>query len=105
MAGIDPHVASVLDRDTHEDRDEDALIEELENEEELDAFREKRIEQLHAEYTRAQMMQNNEHGTYSEIKDEKTLMDITTSTELCVVHFFKSDFNRCRIMDGHLEVS
>ena len=30
-------------------------------------------------------------------------MDLTTSTKLCVVHFFKPDFGRCSIMDAHLE--
>jgi hypothetical protein len=39
------------------------------------------------------------------MSDEKALMDVTTSTKLVVVHFFHPDFNRCRIMDGHLEVS
>ena len=39
-----------------------------------------------------------------EIKDEKALMDITTSTKLCVVHYMKPDFNRCRIMDEKLRV-
>lgn len=29
-------------------------------------------------------------------------MEMTTSTKYCVVHFYKPDFNRCRIMDGHL---
>ncbi|KAH8725252.1 thioredoxin-like protein [Phaeosphaeriaceae sp. PMI808] len=104
MAGLDPKVASVIDRATRdEDSDEDALIAALEDDTELDAFREQRLQQLHAEFDKARRLKANEHGTYSEIKDEKALMDITTSTKLCVVHFFKSDFNRCRIMDTHLE--
>lgn len=106
MAALDPKVASIVDRATRDDdSDEDALIAALEDDSELDAFREQRIQQLHAEYDRAQQFKANEHGKYTEIKDEKALMDITTNTKLCVVHFFKSDFNRCRIMDTHLEVS
>jgi hypothetical protein len=64
-------------------------------------------------------------GGYDELHDEKTLMDLTTfvlspsphshflrathyhtrcrSTKNCIVHFFHSDFRRCKIMDGHLE--
>ncbi|OCL09645.1 thioredoxin-like protein [Glonium stellatum] len=104
MAELDPKVARIVDRPGHgDDSDEDALIAELEDDSELDAFREQRLQQLHAEFSRAKEMRATEHGTYAEIKDEKTLMDITTSTKLCVVHFFKSDFNRCRIMDGRLE--
>ncbi|KAH7074690.1 thioredoxin-like protein [Paraphoma chrysanthemicola] len=104
MAALDPKVASVIDRATRDDdSDEDALIASLEDDSELDAFREQRLQQLHAEFDKARRLKANEHGTYTEIKDEKALMDITTSTKLCVVHFFKPDFNRCRIMDSHLE--
>jgi hypothetical protein len=105
MATLDPKVAALVDAAKDDDSDEDALIAELENDSELDAFREQRLQQLHAEFNKAQSLRANHHGTYVEIKDEKALMDITTSTKCCVVHFFKSDFNRCRIMDTHLEVS
>jgi len=106
MANIDHNVATVLDRAAHDsDIDEDQLIEELENDSALDGLRERRLQQLHEEVSRQKLMRQSEHGTYLEIKDEKALMDITTSTKLCIVHFYKPDFNRCRIMDKHLEVS
>jgi thiol-disulfide isomerase/thioredoxin len=108
MASIDPTVARVLDRQRASDSDdEDALIAELEAEDDNSAFsalREKRLEQLHAEMNRAKTLKQGQHGTYLEIKDEKELMDITTSTKLSVVHFMKPDFNRCRIMDERLGV-
>ncbi|KAF2868522.1 thioredoxin-like protein [Massariosphaeria phaeospora] len=104
MAELDPKVAAIVDRATRDDdSDEDALIAALEDDSELDAFREQRLQQLHAEFDKARQLRANDHGTYVEIKDEKGLMDITTSTKLCVVHFFKPDFNRCGIMDSHLE--
>ena len=106
MPQLDSKVAAIVDSTTRDDdSDEDALIAALEDDEELDGFREQRLQQLHAEFDNARRLRANEHGTYVEIKDEKALMDITTSTKLCVVHFFKPDFNRCRIMDNHLEVS
>lgn len=105
MPQLDPKVAAVVDAAKGDDSDEDALIAELEDDSELDAFREQRLQQLHAEFDKARQLRASDHGTYSEIKDEKALMDITTSTKLCIVHFFKPDFNRCRIMDTHLEVS
>lgn len=106
MAELDPKVAAVLDRASKDDEsDEDALIAALEDDSELDAFREQRLQQLHAEFDKARQLRANHHGSYVEIKDEKALMDVTTNTKLCVVHFFKPDFNRCRIMDTHLEVS
>ncbi|KAF2993795.1 hypothetical protein E8E13_000224 [Curvularia kusanoi] len=104
MSQLDAKVASVIDRAAKNDEsDEDDLIAQLEDDSELDAFRAQRIQQLHDEFDRARRLKASEHGTYSEIKDEKALMDITTSTKNCVVHFFKPDFNRCRIMDTHLE--
>jgi len=105
MSNLDHNVAAVIDRaGADSDIDEDDLIAELENDDTLDALREKRLQQLHAEVSRQKLMRQSEHGTYQEIKDEKALMNITTSTKLCVVHFFKPDFNRCRIMDKHIEV-
>ncbi|KAF2262103.1 thioredoxin-like protein [Lojkania enalia] len=104
MAEIDPKVAALVDSATKDDdSDEDALIAALEDDSDLDAFREQRLQQLHAEFDRARQLKESGTGTYVEIKDEKILMDITTSTKACVVHFFKPDFNRCRIMDTHLE--
>ena len=107
MSNIDSRVAAVLDRtNQHEDSDdEDALIAELEEDEgTLAAFREQRLQQLHGELARAKAQRNSDYGTYTEIKEEKQLMDITTSAKLCVVHFMKPDFNRCRIMDQKLAV-
>ncbi|KAF2115050.1 thioredoxin-like protein [Lophiotrema nucula] len=104
MPQLDAKVAAIVDGATRDDdSDEDALIAALEDDSDLDAFREQRLQQLHAEYDKARQLRASGHGSYVEVKDEKALLDITTSTKLCVVHFFKSDFNRCRIMDTHLE--
>ena len=105
MTSIDPAVASVLDaHSTADDLDEDDLLESLENDPTLDSFREQRLQQLHNEYTRAKHLRNQENSRYTEITDEKLLMDtVNTDAELSVVHFFKADFYRCGIMDGHLE--
>jgi hypothetical protein len=104
MSRLDSHVAAVLDNDTSLSDDEDALIAALEDSPAMDAFREQRIQQLHAEFTRAKTQKNEGYGTYTEIKEEKALMDITTTVKYAVVHFAKDDFARCRVMDGHLEV-
>jgi len=87
--------------------DEDALLDSLENETENDPtlahLRESRTQTLSVDLARAKQQRNEGYGTYSQITDEKKLMETTTSTRYCVVHFYKPDFNRCRIMDGHLE--
>lgn len=100
---LDSHVAHVLDHAADSD-DEDALIASLEESPAVDAFREQRIQQLHSEFTRAKAQKASGFGTYSEIKEEKALMDFTTEVKYAVVHFAKDDFARCRVMDGHLEV-
>ena len=107
MAPLDPTVARVLDSNPQPNSDdEDELISSLEDDADptFTTLREQRLQQLHNEFARVKQFRNQEHGTYHEIKDEKMLMDITTETKLSVVHFFKPDFNKCRIMDGHLEV-
>ena len=102
MSNIDAHVASVLDANNSDD--EDALIASLEDSPALDAFREQRIQQLHSEFTRAKAQKNEGFGNYTEIKEEKALMDLTTSVKYAIVHFAKEDFARCGVMDEHLEV-
>ena len=108
MASVDRGVAAVLDQSPRVDGsdDEDALIAALEEDDDhtLTVLREQRLQQLHSEISRAKQMRDAGTGTYTEIKDEKEIMDITTGTKLAVVHFFKSDFGRCGVMDRHLEV-
>jgi thioredoxin-like negative regulator of GroEL len=101
MTNLDFHVASVLDA-SHSD-DEDALIASLDDSPALDTFREQRIQQLHSEFTRAKAQKNQGFGNYTEIKEEKVLIDLTTEVKYAVVHFAKDDFARCVVMDGHLE--
>lgn len=104
MSRIDSQVAALVDNADYNSEDEDALIESLEDSPALDAFREQRIQQLHAEFTRAKAQKSAGFGNYNEIKDEKELMDLTAAVKYAVVHFSKEDFQRCRVMDGHLEV-
>jgi len=111
MPALDEKVSHVLDRSRSaaDSDDEDALIAELEDEGSdatFSALREKRLVQLHAELSRAKAIKSDKpgHGLYQEITDEKHLLDITTSTKLCVVHFMKPDFNRCGMMDDKLRV-
>ncbi|KAF2404693.1 thioredoxin-like protein [Trichodelitschia bisporula] len=105
MSRIDSKVAGLLDRRTLDSDDEDALIAELEedDDEALSGYREQRLQQLHSEFTRAKKMREEGNGTYTEAMDEKSVMDITTSTKYVVVHFYKNDFGRCGVIDRHLE--
>jgi hypothetical protein len=103
MAKIDSHVAAVLY--AAQSDDEDALIAELEDSAVFDTFREQRIQQLHIELSRAKSQKKDGYGSYTEVKEEQSLMDLTTSCKYVVVHFAKDDFVRCGVMDKHLQVS
>ncbi|ORZ20955.1 thioredoxin-like protein [Lobosporangium transversale] len=86
------------------DLDEDELFEELENDDyNMTSFREQRIEELKQEVERRKLMMEYDHGSYKDITDEKEVMDISTKTKHCVIHFYHSDFRRCMIVDKHLE--
>ncbi|KAG0639953.1 thioredoxin-like protein [Tuber brumale] len=107
MTNINPTVAKVLDKDRSkdEDEDEDTLLEELESDTAaLDAFREKRMQQLHDEFHRARVMKSLSHGAYTPSTNEREVLTHTTTSKFSIVHFFHKDFNRCKIMDSHLEV-
>ncbi|KNC49711.1 thioredoxin domain-containing protein c [Thecamonas trahens ATCC 50062] len=43
-----------------------------------------------------------QHGMYNEVPEE-AFLELVTKTKLVVAHFYHSDFNRCRIVDDHLE--
>jgi len=48
-------------------------------------------------------MQSLSHGAYTPVTDERQVLAHTTTSKFSVVHFFHKDFNRCKIMDSHLE--
>ena len=89
------------------DEDDEALLEDLEKETENDPamahLREARIQQLASDLARLKSLRSEGYGSYHDVKDEKVLLEITTSHRRCIVHFHKTDFNRCRIMDDHLK--
>ncbi|KAG0139657.1 hypothetical protein CROQUDRAFT_666162 [Cronartium quercuum f. sp. fusiforme G11] len=88
-------------REGHEEDEE--LLDQLDDDFELGGLREKRMEQLRQESVKRQQMEENHHGKYMEIKDEKEVIKITANAKFAVVHFFHADFMRCKIMDKHLE--
>ncbi|KAF8351349.1 thioredoxin-like protein [Amanita rubescens] len=92
-------------RDQDEDEDEDALFAELEAEIENDdnpALREKGLKVLKKELETMKEMQQNYHGSYTEITDEKEVVRVSAHEPRCVVHFYHPNFKRCEIMDKHL---
>ena len=77
------------------------LLDELENEEIPHSIREARLSQLKMPQEFSQM-NYRDHGKFTDILEEKSFLELTTSVDRCVVHFYHPDFRRCSIMDNHL---
>ncbi|XP_790088.1 thioredoxin domain-containing protein plp1 [Strongylocentrotus purpuratus] len=96
-------------RDTEKDCDdgfvdEDELFDELENEDIPANIREARIGQMKREAAAARAMEDKGLGLYTEIEKEEDLLKMTTTIPKVIVHFYKTDFRRCCIMDKHLKI-
>ncbi|KAI9037366.1 thioredoxin domain-containing protein [Aspergillus affinis] len=101
-------------RDVDDELDDDALFEALENEDDS-GYRANRIEQLNSEFASAQNNSSalsstgavppatlREDGLYPTLQSDQALLDFTTQTHRCVIHFAHPDFARCNTMDEHI---
>ncbi|ESO97667.1 hypothetical protein LOTGIDRAFT_104450 [Lottia gigantea] len=79
------------------------LWEELENEDIPSHIREARLDNLKKQAKEYVQMREQQHGIYTDLQTDKEFLDLTTSVDRCIVHFYHSDFRRCAIMDTHLE--
>ncbi|KAL3842276.1 hypothetical protein ACJMK2_020308 [Sinanodonta woodiana] len=82
---------------------EEKLLEELETSEIPSYIREARLAELKHKAVEFQELQKQGHGVYNDIMDEKSFLEVTTSEDRCIVHFYHTDYRRCSIMDTHLE--
>ena len=83
-----------------EDLDDDFFDDE--SEKIMRSLKEQRLMQMKAEYEEQQINKSKGHGTYREIVEDEFL-PLVTKTRFCVVAFFHKDFQRCKIVDMHLE--
>ncbi|KAK9459346.1 thioredoxin-like protein [Lipomyces oligophaga] len=91
-------------RDEHDSADEDEFMELLEEDTTvLDAFRERRMQELAVQMKKARKLHEDGHGILTEVPSEKEVMNISTSTKHVVVHFFHPSFKRCAIMTARLQ--
>jgi thiol-disulfide isomerase/thioredoxin len=81
----------------------DKLLDEVEKDPELLRIRQQRLEELRS--TQIQRAENlsKGHGQYRLIHQDEFLPECTGS-EWVVAHFFHQDFQRCKIMDHHLQI-
>lgn len=71
---------------------------------ELDQLRQKRLEDL--KKSRKEQIENvtvRGHGQYTEVTQDEFLPNVTASKQV-VCHFYHKDFQRCKIIDMHLQL-
>lgn len=88
---------------------EEQLDAELEKLEKLDLddienLRERRLRDLKKQQKQKQEWLALGHGEYYEIPEEKEFFDISKKSPNIVVHFYKSDSPRCKILEHHLKI-
>ena len=44
------------------------------------------------------------HGEYSEIPEEKEFFNVTKGSDRCVIHFYRDETFRCKILDKHFNI-
>ncbi|KAL4806008.1 thioredoxin-like protein [Aspergillus unguis] len=94
------------DEDERDLSDDEALFKALEEEDDT-GYRSHRIEQLNAEFATSQKPHHQrttlvEDSLLPTLKSDQALLDFTTQTQRCVIHFAHPDFARCATMDEHI---
>ena len=79
-------------------------LEDVENmgDEELEAIRQRKIQQMKENSKKAEKWRNLGHGEYRTVSDEKDFFSQVKASERLVVHFGRNATPRCEILDGHL---
>lgn len=78
-------------------------LEDLEDDPELHALHKERIQQMKEEQEKRREMERKGHGQYTDVNEEEFLPEVTGSFQV-VCHFYHQEFERCRIVDKHLNI-
>lgn len=101
----DIHNSLDKDDDDSQNEEEDDEWDKLLNDDlELDAIRARRIEELKQAQMKLAEQKSLGHGELRTITQDEFLPECTGSSEWVAVHFFHNDFERCKIMDHHLNL-
>ena len=107
MGDLEQQLASQLIKATKVVEEQlDSEIHRLENmkDDDLEALRQKRMEQMkQAAKSREQWLANG-HGKYEEIPTEKDFFDACKKSKNVVCHFYRDSTFRCKIVDKHLAI-
>ncbi len=78
-------------------------LEDLEDDPELHALHKERIQQMKEEHEKRREMQSKGHGTYVDVNEQEFLPEVTSAFQVCC-HFYHQEFERCRIVDKHMNI-
>ena len=78
-------------------------MDDLMNDPELERLHSERIARLKEEAEKRVELSRQGHGSLEDIT-EGEFLEIVTKTERVVCHFYHRDFERCKIMDKHLQI-
>lgn len=92
------------DSDSDDDDDDDEYNDLLDNDAELEAIRQRRINQMKQAQAETAKHKSLGHGELRTITQDEFLPECTGESEWVAVHFFHKEFKRCDIMDHHLKV-
>lgn len=98
MSGSSARKANNEDDEENSEEEWDALLDE---DQDLEALRRQRLEQMKKADEEEKMFRSKSHGEYREIQEQEFLPEVTGSA-LVACHFFHKDFERCKILDMHL---
>lgn len=73
-------------------------------EDDYEALRRKRLQQLKKAQQQKQEWLSQGHGKYEEIADEKEFFDVCKKSKNVVCHFYRDSTFRCKIIDKHLNL-
>jgi thiol-disulfide isomerase/thioredoxin len=71
---------------------------------EIELIRQRRLDQLRQQQTQEALHKSLGHGQYRTISQDEFLTECTGQSIYVAVHFFHRDFERCKIMDHHLQI-
>ncbi|CAM9702732.1 unnamed protein product [Chrysoparadoxa australica] len=95
-------LAAQLEAQRLEEDSDDEYLDGLDNDPELEKIREARLKQLKASHDTKLANLGKGHGQYREVVQDEFLPEVTGS-ERVVCHFYHNDFEKCKIMDMHMQ--
>merc|ERR1711925_65978 len=74
------------------------------DEDELEVIKRRRIEMMKKHQEKKADWKLQGHGEYQEIPEEKEFFPVTKNSENCVIHFYRDETFRCKILDKHFQI-